>query len=57
MKTIFAILIASILAAPAALVAHHSFAAAFDGTKAKIDALKKLVCPANPQADVCRAKE
>jgi hypothetical protein len=34
MKTIFAILIASILAAPAALVAHHSFAAEFDGTKA-----------------------
>jgi hypothetical protein len=34
MKTILAILIASILAAPAALLAHHSFAAEFDGTKA-----------------------
>jgi len=33
MKTIFAILIASILAAPAALVAHHSFAAEFDDKK------------------------
>ena len=34
MKTIFAILIASTLATPARLVAHHSFAAEFDGTKA-----------------------
>src|SRR5438132_13683259 len=34
MKTIYAILAASILAASAPVIAHHSFAAEFDGTKA-----------------------